>query len=186
MNQGLYELRTVSDMPSVAGAMVCATEDHLEHTERLMQGFIGSIGEQPIDAEQISERARRTVAERRAYLWQLPDRRIVSLSAIVRETPNTASISWVYTAPAARRNGYAAQLVAALSQANWIVASRRLHGPRRPTSNAIYRGIGYRLITLTTGPADSQGASLPPRNRALNVRSLDITSWGTFVGDERE
>ena len=55
MNQGLYELRTVSDMPSVAGAMVCATEDHLEHTERLMQGFIGSIGEQPIDAEHISE-----------------------------------------------------------------------------------------------------------------------------------
>ena len=48
-----------------------------------------------------------------------------------------------------RRNGYAAQLVAALSQAQLDrgKSACNLHTDLdNPTSNAIYRGIGYRLI----------------------------------------
>ena len=152
--------------------MVCATEDHLEHTERLMQGFIGSIGEQPIDAEQISERARRTVAERRAYLWQLPDRRIVSLSAIVRETPAGEHLVGLHSSGSDET----------ATQPNWLRRSRRLgswqvgvqpaHGPRQPDLKRHLPRNRYADRTLLRVRLTAGGASKPRGNATTRKPSL--------------
>jgi predicted GNAT family acetyltransferase len=80
-------------------------------------------------------------------LWE--DGEAVSLAGFGGATPNGIRIGPVYTPPGLRGRGYASALVAALSQL-------LLDGGRRfcflytdlanPTSNAIYRRIGYRLV----------------------------------------
>lgn len=84
-----------------------------------------------------------------AYLWEVDDRAVSLVVASVR-TPNGRRIGPVYTPPEHRRHGYAAALTAAASQ------EQLDHGLRfcflftdlaNPTSNAIYRRIGYEPVT---------------------------------------
>ena len=74
---------------------------------------------------------------------------VVALAAFGSPTPGGTRIGPVYTPPGRRRRGYATSLVAALSA--WLLE----HGRRRcylytdlanPTSNAIYRRIGYEQV----------------------------------------
>jgi RimJ/RimL family protein N-acetyltransferase len=74
---------------------------------------------------------------------------VVSLVGYGGPTPGGARIGPVYTPPEYRRHGYGTSLVAAVS--SWLLA----HGRRRcflytdlanPTSNSIYRRIGYRQV----------------------------------------
>jgi hypothetical protein len=83
----------------------------------------------------------------RLYLWD--DEGPRCMVGAVRETPNGTCISAVYTPRAHRRHGYASLAVATLSQ-------QRLSGGNafcclytdgaNPTSNAIYRRLGYEPI----------------------------------------
>ena len=149
MDQGLYELRSV-DMPDAAGGrLVRAENQHRDILHELVQGFVACFPDQPMTPAMIDERVDRFLHEEGAFLWQQSDQSFVSMAAIVRESPDTSSISWVYTPPERRQRGHAARVVAALSQAQLDAGkvACNLHTDlANPTSNAIYTRIGYRKI----------------------------------------
>ena len=149
MDQGLYELRSV-DMPDAAGGRLVRAEDqHRDILHALVEGFVACFPEQPMAPAMIDERVVRFLREERVFLWQQSDQAFVSMAAVVRESPEASSISWVYTPPEHRRRGHAARVVASLSQAQLDAGkvACNLHTDlANPTSNGIYTRIGYRKI----------------------------------------
>jgi predicted GNAT family acetyltransferase len=83
-------------------------------------------------------------------MWVLEvDGELVALSGHGGPTPNGIRIGPVYTLPEHRGRGYASALVAAQSQ--WLLDSGRRFcflytDLANPTSNSVYRRIGYRQI----------------------------------------
>lgn len=74
----------------------------------------------------------------------------VSMAVLSRPTKNGITISTVYTPPASRGHGYASANVAAISQQSLDKGKRfcvLYTDPANPTSNKIYRAIGYRDIS---------------------------------------
>ena len=82
------------------------------------------------------------------YLWE-DEGRVVSVVGAGGETPNGIRIGPVYTPPDARGHGYATSLTAAAS-ADQLERGRRFcflfTDLANPTSNAIYRAIGYEPV----------------------------------------
>jgi len=149
MDQGLYELRTV-EMPDAAGGrLVRAEGQHRDILHELVEGFAACFPEQPMAPAMLDERVERFLHEERAFLWQHSDQAFVSMAAVVRESPKTSSISWVYTPPEHRKRGHAARVVAALSQARLDAGkvACNLHTDlANLTSNGVYTRLGYRKI----------------------------------------
>ena len=150
MNQGLYELTQV-EMPDFAGGqMVPATEENREVLQDFFAGFSRDcFPNRPIKPDQVESRVQRFLSSKKAYLWQNRDKEVVSMAAIVRESPNTTSISIVYTPPNHRRQGHAARIVAALSQARLDAGKTacNLHTDlSNSTSNSVYLRIGYEMV----------------------------------------
>ncbi len=86
---------------------------------------------------------------RLAYLWEVKGR-AVSLVVAGSRTPNGRRIGPVYTPPGARGHGYATALTAAASQDQLDRGHRfcfLFTDLANPTSNAIYRRIGYEPVT---------------------------------------
>jgi uncharacterized protein len=150
LNLGLYELTHLKMVDLEGGRLYQATEAHRERLTEYITGFCRDcFPEQPMAQEMIEARVTRFITQRRAHFWQTSDQELVAMAAVVRESPNTASISWVYTAPSHRKRGYAARIVAALSQAQLDDGKRacNLHTDlSNPTSNGVYRRIGYEQI----------------------------------------
>lgn len=149
MDQGLYELTTVT-MPDLQGGhLVQAKDAHRHALKALATGFLASFPDDAIAPQEIDDKVQRFIDAQRAYLWQREDQTFVSMAAIVRESPKASSISWVYTPPQHRRQGHAARVVATLSQAQLDAGKRlcNLHTDlANPTSNNVYRSIGYTMI----------------------------------------
>ena len=84
-----------------------------------------------------------------AGLWVWDDDGLVAMAGASGRTPNGIRVGAVYTPPEKRRRGYASSLVAALSQAQ-LDAGRRFcflyTDLANPTSNKIYREIGYESV----------------------------------------
>lgn len=83
-----------------------------------------------------------------AYVWE-DDGEVVSLVGAGGETPNGVRIGPVYTPPERRRHGYASSLTAAASEDQLGRGRRFLFlftDLSNPTSNKIYRAIGYRPV----------------------------------------
>jgi GNAT superfamily N-acetyltransferase len=82
------------------------------------------------------------------YLWE-DGGRVVSLVGAGGETPNGIRIGPVYTPPEARNRGYASALTAAAS-GDQLARGRRFcflfTDLANPTSNKIYRAIGYEPV----------------------------------------
>ena len=149
MDQGLYELTQVRMPELQGGRLVLAGAAHRASLRALASGFVASFPDQVMTLELLDKRVERFIAQGRAYLWRRSDGAFVSMAAVVRQSPNTASISWVYTPPEHRRQGHAARVVATLSEAQLKEGKRacNLHtGLENKTSNAIYQRIGYRQI----------------------------------------
>ena len=112
--------------------------------ERWIAAFADDIGE-PVAAGDAADAAERLLGLDDALLWEA-DGEPVSLAAVVRRTPLSSTIAYVYTPPALRGRGYASAVVAALSQreldrgAAWCSLFTDL---ANPTSNHIYAEIGY-------------------------------------------
>ena len=87
--------------------------------------------------------------DRFAYLWET-DGRVVSLAVAGARTPNGRRIGPVYTPPGDRGRGYAGALTAAASQDQLDQGARfcvLLTDLANPTSNSIYRRIGYEPVS---------------------------------------
>lgn len=135
--------------PASGGWRMAAPPDRELVADWLVAFSTEALPEQP-PLEDPLDFADRWIAglNRRLYLWE-DGGRVVSLVGAGGETPNGIRIGPVYTPPEARGRGYATSLTAAAS------ADQLAHGRRfcflftdlaNPTSNAIYRAIGYEPV----------------------------------------
>jgi GNAT superfamily N-acetyltransferase len=109
--------------------------------------FAAEVDDDQGDPEHV---AASRVASGQLFLWE--DGGPVAMAGWTGRTAHTVRISLVYTPPAARSQGYATACVAALSQAMLDAGSRSCclyTDLANPTSNAIYRSIGYRPVSDT-------------------------------------
>ena len=146
MSQRVYCLREVTRPKGVAGAMRWATQDDLEVVIEWIEAFHDeAVPDNPkVSARKIAERF---LESGKLAIW---DRNgPVSAAGSSRGTKNSATVSFVYTPPEHRGNGYASACVAALSQAlldegkHFCTLFTDLSNP---TSNKIYQNIGYRPV----------------------------------------
>jgi uncharacterized protein len=146
--QGVFALERVDPRPPVSGRMREAGAAVRPLLLDWWHAFTAeALGESP-DHDSVAHAVdhRLDAPEAGVSLWE--DDRPVSLAAFGDPTPNGIRIGPVYTPPEHRRRGYAAALVAELSQ--------RLLGERsfcflftdlaNPTANRIYEQIGYRRV----------------------------------------
>jgi len=87
----------------------------------------------------------RRIAEGRLPVWEVDDE-IVSMAGPSLPTAGVVRVGLVYTPPEHRRHGYAAACVAAVSQRaldGGAIACSLLTDQANPTSNGVYRRIGY-------------------------------------------
>jgi uncharacterized protein len=147
MAQGIYRLASVIPVVDAPGAMREATPADRELLVRWVTAFSKeALEDSPFEpARMVDVRLEGKGAG--LVLWE--DDEPVSLAGFGGRTPNGIRIGPVYTPPGLRRRGYASALVAALSQ-------RMLDEGRsfcflytdlsNPTSNRIYRDVGYQQV----------------------------------------
>src|SRR5262249_24522376 len=145
----IYQLDSVIPVAGVPGQLRRAGEANRDLLERWMAAFRDeALGDrEPLDSARWVADAL-AAGTRILHLWEDAGR-LVSLAGYGSPTPNGMRIGPVYTPPEHRRRGYASAVTAAVSQL-------LLDGGRRfcflftdlanPTSNAIYRAIGYRAV----------------------------------------
>jgi len=145
MRQRIHELReVVPQSREPAGRMRLAAPADADLLVGWAGGFLEDIQEHGDPAAQVAER----LGGKQLYLWE--DDGPGSMAAWSGKTPHGVRVNFVYTPPGLRGRGYATALVAALSR-------RLLHQGNtycvlytdlaNPTSNAIYRRIGYVPVT---------------------------------------
>jgi predicted GNAT family acetyltransferase len=152
MVQGIYSLDAVNDVPTAVGRARVAGPSDFDEMLQLIEEFQREIG---VEWSRDDDRARRALegrlddsAESGLWVWEAAGR-TVSLSGYHAATPTGARIGPVYTPPAERGHGYASNLVS--EQSRWLLSTGRRFcflytDLANPTSNAIYRRIGYRQV----------------------------------------
>lgn len=152
LEQGVYALRHVRAPSSVPGAMCLADAGD----RPLLLDWVRAFSDEVLHGilHSAPERLERSVDARIQGgdagfgLWEV-DGRPVSLAGFGGPTPNGIRIGPVYTPPEHRGRGYASALTAAVSQLQ-LDRGRRFcflfTDLSNPTSNAIYRRIGYELV----------------------------------------
>lgn len=140
----LYELLEVGEVPDTEGQLRQAGPRDRSLMILWTRAFQNEIGESAADTEL---RVDRGLAARQLWLW---DQNGETTSMAVGREPvqGVVRLSGVYTPPEKRKHGYAAACVHALSK------HLRGSGYRcvlytdlgNPTSNSIYRRIGYRAV----------------------------------------
>lgn len=144
----VFELTSViAPQRPCEGLMVRATEAHLNLLEQWCQAFAREIGE-PDPRPRLS--AERMVRERRLFLWQDEQDRVLAMTAIAGPTPHGIRINYVYTPPEHRRRGCASSLVAAVSQ-HLLDSGRKFcflfTDLANPGASRIYQRLGYRPVS---------------------------------------
>ncbi|HEY5005336.1 MAG TPA: GNAT family N-acetyltransferase [Ktedonobacteraceae bacterium] len=144
----LFVLDRVILPERAVGRLRVATEDDLDLIKRWMFAFDQEAMHG--DNQEVAwQRAELNVRSRDMYIWETPDKRIVSMANKTRPLVNGISIGPVYTPPEERGHGYASNCVAALSQL--LLDQGRQYcslftNLANPTSNSIYQKIGYRAV----------------------------------------
>ena len=140
----LYEFLESGQAPEIEGKLRQAGPIDRSLTILWTRAFQQEIGESANDTEL---RVDRGLAARQLWLW---DRSGETLSMAVSREPvhGVVRLSGVYTPPDKRRHGYAAACVHALSKQLGDAGYRCIlyTDLGNPTSNSIYRRIGYRAV----------------------------------------
>jgi predicted GNAT family acetyltransferase len=151
LRQGIYELRSVLPMPAASGTARPATLGDRELAIRWMTAFAEEALPEALEVERQARMIEaRLEATEASGIWLWEDRGTpVSMSGYGSETPNGIRIGPVYTPPELRGRGYATTLVA--EQSRWLLETGRTFcflytDLDNPTSNALYRRIGYRMV----------------------------------------
>jgi GNAT superfamily N-acetyltransferase len=143
----LYRLDGLADSPVAAGSLRPAHEGDAGLLLDWARAFDEQTGNDPGIA---AAALRRRLASRRAFVWEDTD--LVSMACATEPVAGVSRIGYVYTPPEWRRRGYASALVAQLSrqvletEAGTCILFTELHNP---TSNGIYRRIGYQAVAET-------------------------------------
>lgn len=145
MRQGIYRLDDVRLPRGVAGRLRLTTPRDVELAVRWGEGFAEDAGVQlGTSRAAITGWIERGVL----FVWDV-EGEPRSIAVASGRTPRGVRIGYVYTPPEHRRSGYASACVAAVSQRmldsgyDFCVLYTDLGNP---TSNAIYRRLGYHLI----------------------------------------
>lgn len=144
----VYQLERVVPPAGVPGAVRLATEADRD----LLVTWVDAFAVEALDRADPAEAAAMVDRSFRAgtrtwYLWD--DGGPVSVAAAGGPTPNGIRIGPVYTPPDRRRRGYASAVTAATSQAELAKGRRFIFlftDLENPTSNKIYRAIGYEPV----------------------------------------
>jgi uncharacterized protein len=129
--------------PIPAGRLRSALPSDLPIVSRWVEGFLYDVHEDG-DPQDI---AQRRIREGTFFLWEAVGP--VSMAAASGKTPRGIRVNFVYTPPESRNRGYASACVAALSQLlldggnEYCCLYTDL---ANPTSNKIYRQIGYEPV----------------------------------------
>ena len=147
MSQGLYRLDSVEDIDMATGRMREATMADQAQLEAWYSAFEVESGLRSSPPEKVMKAVQTMLDREEAVFWEV-DGQVVSCAKRARPTENGITVSFVYTSPDARGRGYARSLVADLSRQlletkSFCVLYTDL---TNPTSNKIYREVGYRQI----------------------------------------
>jgi predicted GNAT family acetyltransferase len=147
MRQAVHQLDHIEQRGTAAGSMRFASEaDHALLVEWTL-AFMQDCGLPAVRDEAVAQ-ARIAIEQQSRVLWE-HEGRAVSMAGFGGKTPSGIRVSYVYTPPSDRGRGFASSVVTELTQ--HLLAG----GPRfcflytdlaNPTSNHIYRRIGYRPI----------------------------------------
>jgi predicted GNAT family acetyltransferase len=147
MAQRLYRLDSVGDVPSVPGRMRLATLADKDLIARWQRAFFAEAGSPT--SRNIPERDPAPFIEKGTiYLWECSGNP-VSMVMKGRPTEHGMGITFVYTPPQLRRNGYAAACVASVCRE--ILKScyefcTLYTDLSNSTSNSIYMKIGFKPV----------------------------------------
>lgn len=148
MAHRIYRLTHVIPPQRSAGAARIARDDDRPTIVDWFQAFVREALPTG-DASRENAEATATHWMRSGAMWIWDDGGLVGMAGAGGRTPNGIRISAVYTPPDKRHRGYASSLVAAVSQAQ-LDAGRRFcflfTDLANPTSNKIYREIGYEPV----------------------------------------
>ncbi|WP_321284207.1 GNAT family N-acetyltransferase [Exiguobacterium profundum] len=147
MSQGLYRLDSVEDIDMATGRMREATVADQAQLEAWYSAFEAESGLRSSPPEKVTKAVQTMLEREEAVFWEV-DGQVVSCAKRARPTENGITVSFVYTSPSARGKGYARSLVADLSRQlletkSFCVLYTDL---TNPTSNKIYREVGYQQI----------------------------------------
>ncbi|NRD79902.1 GNAT family N-acetyltransferase [Bacillus sp. BRMEA1] len=148
MDQGLYRLNKVNDsLEHSPGNWRHAEESDSAIIEKWFNLFEIDTGLPISPTENVKKRVAMFLKEREVFLWENKGK-IVSMMKKSRPTKNGVTVSLVFTPKEERKKGYARTLVAAVSREllndySFCVLYTDL---MNPTSNKIYREIGYKRI----------------------------------------
>jgi uncharacterized protein len=142
--QRLYELEHPSTPRAVGGSMRPAEAHDRSLLVEWLDAFQHETGQ---SAERPTEVVDRRL--RAGQLWVWDDEGPVALTAISAPVDSVSRIGPVYTPPERRTSGYGSALVAAVSNAALARGERCIlyTDLGNPTSNSIYRAIGYRCVS---------------------------------------
>ena len=142
---GIFQIERVIPPAGVSGACRLATENDLDLLVAWRDAFIRDIGEPARDGA--TEEVLRSIRSGNRFLWCDPGP--VCAVGVAGPTPNGIRVNAVYTPPEHRRRGYASAATATVSQ-RMLDAGRKFcflyTDLANPTSNKIYREIGYKHI----------------------------------------
>ncbi|NMH74560.1 GNAT family N-acetyltransferase [Bacillus sp. RO2] len=148
MDQGLYRLNTVNEMlVHSPGSWRYAEESDSALIEKWFNSFENDAGLSTSPIEQVKKRVAMFLNKQEIFIWE-DKGKIVSMMKKSRPTKNGVTVSLVFTPKEERKKGYARTLVTAVSKEllkdfNFCVLYTDL---MNPTSNKIYREIGYERI----------------------------------------
>lgn len=149
MNLGVYTSAKKLSPPPVPGKALVAGGRHQEQLEVLFQGFVEDAfpeeNDIPTKARQLAEKH---IHNNTALMWLDEAGTPVAVAVKQRQTPNTATISAVYTHQDHRGNGYGKAVVSALNNMllgqgyKKCVLMADLDNPITPD---FYKKLGYTL-----------------------------------------
>ncbi|WP_405818328.1 GNAT family N-acetyltransferase [Streptomyces sp. NBC_01390] len=145
----LYRLGTLTPpepIPAGRGRLVGA-EDH-EHLMRWCREAAEEFGEDVTINAETWPRTR--FGEKRYTYWETPDGTPVSMAGVNPLVGGQVRVDPVYTPAQLRGRGYAGAVTVEVTRAALAAGATDVvlyTDPANPTSNALYRRIGYRLLT---------------------------------------
>lgn len=144
MNQLIYQLDQVNDVPISCGRLVDADRSHQQLITDWLVQFGKEVNEPDFSAN-AEKNAARFLKNRSVFLW-LVDGKPVSMVNRSRKTKNGATVNAVFTPDEYKRKGYATSTVSALTSKLLDEGAQFCSlytDADYPTSNRIYKKIGY-------------------------------------------
>lgn len=145
----LYRLGTLTPPePFPAGRGRAVGEQDHDQLVRWCGEFVDTVGEVP--AVGAASWAGSRFADRHFTFWETPDGAPASMAAVTSMVAGMVRVDPVYTPAHLRGRGYAGAVTVEVSRAALAAGARDVvlfADPDNPTSNALYRRLGYVLLT---------------------------------------